>query len=391
MRAPRGVTKIRKERNPPVPKLDRSLLLVLGLLAGLASAVPLYGQTQEESTVISAAQVLNEIMAISTKQIPQAMLANAHGIAIVPNVVKGGFVVGVRYGKGLVVVRDGTGTWRPPMFITLTGGSLGWQAGIQATDLILVFKTQKSVQGLMSGKFTIGADASAAAGPVGRQASAATDAQLGAEILSYSRSRGLFAGIALDGTALQVDAVANQVYYGNSGFTPAGTVLPQNAQLPASAVQLMNLVAQYSGGVAPQEIAQAPGLAVPGSPLPGPANAGAPADLAAVRAELAAQAPQLQALLDDNWKRFLALPTELLSATSQPSPAALTDVIGRYESVLRDPQYQALTQRPEFRTTLELLRRYREFSAIVAGPGPLLPPPPTSPQTGAAPGPMPRY
>jgi len=371
-----------------MPKLDRPLLLVLALLAGLASAAPLYGQAQEESTILSATQVLHEIMAIPGKQIPQSLFANAHGVAIVPNVVKGGFVVGVRYGRGLVVVRDGTGSWRPPMFITLTGGSLGWQAGIQATDLILVFKTQKSVQGLMSGKFTIGADASAAAGPVGRQASAATDAQLGAEILSYSRSRGLFAGIALDGTALQVDAIANQVYYGNSGFTPAGTVLPQNAQLPASAVQLMNLIAQYSGGVAP-EVAQPAGVASPGFAAPG--TAPAPADLAAVRADLAVQAPQLHALLDDNWKRFLALPSELFSATAQPSPAALTDAIGRYESVLRDPQYQALTQRSEFRTTLELLRRYRECSAIVAGPGAFLPPPPTGPQTGAAPGPLPRY
>jgi SH3 domain-containing YSC84-like protein 1 len=330
-------------------------------------------------------------VAISSKQIPQAMLANAHGIAIVPNVVKGGFVVGVRYGKGLVVVRDGTGTWRPPMFITLTGGSLGWQAGIQATDLILVFKTQKSVQGLMSGKFTIGADASAAAGPVGRQASAATDAQLKSEILSYSRSRGLFAGIALDGTALQVDAVANQVYYGNSGFTPAGTVLPENAQLPPSAVQLMNLVAQYSGGTAPQPVAAAPGMAPAGAPVAIPASATAPAppDLAAVQAELARQSQQLHAMLDDTWKRFLALPPEILSGTGQASPAAVTDAISRYETVLRDPQYQTLTQRPEFRGTLELLRRYREASSIISSPGPLLPPPP--PQTGAAPGTLPRY
>jgi lipid-binding SYLF domain-containing protein len=167
-----------------VLNLRQPLGLILVLLAAVAPAISLRAQSQEEVTVTSASQVLNEIMAIPSKQIPQAMLANAHGIAIVPNVVKGGFVVGVRYGKGLVVVRDGTGAWRPPMFITLTGGSLGWQAGIQATDLILVFKTQKSVQGLMSGKFTIGADASAAAGPVGRQASAATDAQLKSEILS---------------------------------------------------------------------------------------------------------------------------------------------------------------------------------------------------------------
>ena len=374
-----------------MPKLDRPFLLVLSLLAGLVAAAPANGQTQEEATVLSAIQVLNEIMTVPASQIPQAMLANAHGIAVVPGVLKGGFVVGIRFGRGLVVVRDGTGAWRPPMFVTLTGGSLGWQAGIQSTDLILVFKTQKSVRGLMSGKFTIGADASAAAGPVGRHASAATDAQLGAEILSYSRSRGLFAGVALDGTALQVDAVANQLYYGSSGFTPAGTVLPQNAQLPPSAIRLMNVVAQYSGGMAPQDIAQAPGSTHPGI-LPS-ASGAAPGtgDLAAVRAELAAQAPRLHALLDENWKRYLALPTELYSTTTQPSPAALTDAISRYESVLRDPQYQALTQRPEFRSTLELLRRYREYSAVVATPRTSLPPPPSSPHGGGNLGPLPRY
>jgi hypothetical protein len=113
--------------------------------------------------------------------------------------------------------------------------------------------------------------------------------------------------------------------------------------------------------------------------------------LTAVRADLAKQAQQLQAMLDETWKRFLSLPPEILSGTGQPSPAALTDAISRYETVLRDPQYQALTQRPEFRSTLELLRRYRECSAMVANPVQLLPPPPSGPQTGTAPGTLPRY
>jgi lipid-binding SYLF domain-containing protein len=320
-------------------------------------------------------------------------LADAQGLAIVPNIVKGGFVVGVRYGKGVVVVRDGTGAWRPPTFVTLTGGSLGWQAGIQASDLILVFKTQKSVQGLMSGKFTIGADAAAAAGPVGRQAAAATDAQLGAEILSYSRSRGLFAGVALDGTAIQIDGGANRAFYGNSGFNPASPTLAANAPLPQSAVRLMNTIAQYTSGAAPAPVAQATGVVPPANMAAGPAPAAAPGapDLGVVRTELAKQSQQLLALLDDNWKRFLALPQEIVTGKGQVSSAALTEAINRYEAVVRDPQYQALTQRPEFRATLELLRKYREFSAIVSGPLPFLPPPPATPQTGAAPGPMPRY
>ncbi len=265
-----------------MPRLRRPFAALFVLLAGLVPAPSLWAQSQQEATVEEAARVLTEIMAIPANQIPQAMLANAQGLAIVPNIVKGGFVVGVRYGKGVVVVRDATGAWRPPTFVTLTGGSLGWQAGIQASDLILVFKTQKSVQGLMNGKFTIGADAAAAAGPVGRQAAAATDAQLCAEILSYSRSRGLFAGVALDGTAIQVDGGANQVFYGNTGFTPAGAALSPNAQLPQSAVRLMNTIAQYTGGrrsksrsagaapqqVAPQQVAQTPGAAQPAPCLP---------------------------------------------------------------------------------------------------------------------------
>ena len=371
-----------------MPRLRRPFATLFVLLAGLVPAPSLWAQSQQEATVEEAARVLTEIMAIPANQIPQALLANAQGLAIVPNIVKGGFVVGVRYGKGVVVVRDATGVWRPPTFVTLTGGSLGWQAGIQASDLILVFKTQKSVQGLMNGKFTIGADASAAAGPVGRQAAAATDAQLRAEILSYSRSRGLFAGVALDGTAIQVDGGANQVFYGNTGFTPAGAALSPNAQLPQSAVRLMNTIVQYTSGAAPQQVAQMPG-AMPA----GPAAAAPPSvpDLGAIQTELAKQSQQLLAMLDDNWKRFLALPQEIVTGKGQVSSATLTDVINRYEAVVRDPQYQALTQRSEFRTTLELLRRYREFSAIVSQPMPFLPPPPTTPQTGAAAGPLPRY
>lgn len=371
----------------------RLFAALLVLLAALVPEISLRAQSQEEATVEAAARVLTEIMAIPAKQIPQALLANAQGLAIVPNIVKGGFVVGVRYGKGVVVIRDAAGTWQPPTFVTLTGGSLGWQAGIQASDLILVFKTQKSVQGLMNGKFTIGADAAAAAGPVGRQASAATDAQLGAEILSYSRSRGLFAGVALDGTAIQVDGGANQMFYRNTGFTPAGPAFASNAQLPQSAVRLMNTIAQYTGGTAPEQVAQTPGAAVPGSLLPGPAPAAAPAvpDLGTIQVELAKQSQQLLAMLDDNWKRFLALPQEIVTGRGPAPAAALTDAVNRYEAVARDPQYQALTQRPEFRATLDLLRRYREFSTVVPRPASFLPPPPALPQTGAAPGPLPRY
>ena len=187
-----------------MPRLRRPFAALFVLLAGLVPAPSLWAQSQQEATVEEAARVLTEIMAIPANEIPQALLANAQGLAIVPNIVKGGFVVGVRYGKGVVVVRDAAGVWQPPTFVTLTGGSLGWQAGIQASDLILVFKTQKSVQGLMNGKFTIGADASVTLLTVGANAQMTT-ATAQQPIIGYVLSnRGLLAGVRMDGTRITV-------------------------------------------------------------------------------------------------------------------------------------------------------------------------------------------
>ena len=207
------------------------LPLCLGLL--LVQPEPLMGQLmglQKEERIISeASEVFNEIMAIPAKRIPRRMLQDAAGVAIIPNVIKGGFVIGARFGTGVVLIRDPKGGWHAPVFIKLTGGNIGWQAGVQSTDVILVFKTQQSVQGLLSGKLTLGADASVAAGPIGRQASAATDGQLAAEIFSYSRSRGLFLGVSLDGSIIQVDTMANAEYY-RSPAPGAPVVVPDAAK-----------------------------------------------------------------------------------------------------------------------------------------------------------------
>ncbi len=194
-----------------------SFLLIPGFV--VAWTAPLAGQVYEGEVVDAARRVLDEIMLIPARRIPESMLAQGEGLVIIPGLLKGGFIVGVRHGRGVALVRESNGAWRGPVFVTLTGGSVGWQAGIQATDLILVLMTRNSVEGLMRGKFTIGADAAAAAGPIGRQATAATDARLKAEIYSYSRSRGVFAGISVDGSALQVDHLANSNYYG--GPTPS--------------------------------------------------------------------------------------------------------------------------------------------------------------------------
>ena len=184
-------------------------LLHLTLLAGcvlLGAAHP--AQADPTETIRQSEQVLAEIMAIPARRIPETLLAEAQGVVIVPNVIKVGFIAGVRRGHGVVMVRDNDGEWSLPQFLTLTGGSVGWQAGIQGTDVVLVFTTKKGVEGLLGGKFTIGADASATAGPVGRNAAAATDATLRSEILSYSRSRGLFLGVAIDGSVLEIDQEA---------------------------------------------------------------------------------------------------------------------------------------------------------------------------------------
>lgn len=180
-----------------------------------------YGET-EVQTVVAAKQALDEFFGISIEAIPPAMLAGAEGIAIFPNMIKGGFILGVNYGKGVLHVRNPDRTWSPPVMATMGGGSLGFQAGVQAADIILVFKTPRSLNGLLNGqKVTLGADASVAAGPVGVQANAGTDARLGAEIYSYARSRGLFLGVSLGGSDISIDNNANSMLYGRFGVTPA--------------------------------------------------------------------------------------------------------------------------------------------------------------------------
>ncbi len=174
---------------------------------------------EENKRAENSIRVLKEIMMAPDSSIPKELLQKAHAIAVIPDVVKAGLVVGGRHGDGLISVKTRDGTWSNPSFIGLTGGSIGFQAGVSSTDVILVFRTQRGVDSIVHGKFTLGADASAAAGPVGRSATASTDAQLHAEIYSYSRARGLFAGASLDGTAITIDNEANQAVYGE-GVTP---------------------------------------------------------------------------------------------------------------------------------------------------------------------------
>jgi lipid-binding SYLF domain-containing protein len=194
-------------------------LLALALVVMSAASLAARAGEEENKLADNSVRVLKEIMMAPDKSIPKDLLQNAQAIAVVPDVIKAGFVVGGRHGNGLISVKTRDGTWSNPSYVSLTGGSVGFQAGVSSTDVVLVFRTQRGVDSIVHGKFTLGADASAAAGPVGRSAQAATDAQLKAEIYSYSRARGLFAGAALDGTAITIDNDANQAVYGD-GVTP---------------------------------------------------------------------------------------------------------------------------------------------------------------------------
>ena len=192
-------------------------LLLLPFLLASASAL---GATKEESRVADATDVVDQLLRIPEQSIPPSLLSRAYGIAVIPNMIKAGFVVGARHGKGVLVVRQPDNSWSNPAFVKFTGGSIGWQAGAQSTDIILVFKTRKGVDGISNGKLTLGADASVAAGPVGRHTEVATDLKFKAEVFSYSRSRGLFAGVALEGAGLTMDRKSNAAFYGSSSITP---------------------------------------------------------------------------------------------------------------------------------------------------------------------------
>lgn len=190
------------------------------LIIALTFAFPAAAATREEERVADAADVLDQLLRIPEKSIPPSLLARAYAVAVVPDVIKAGFVFGARRGKGVIVVRQDDDSWSNPAFISLTGGSVGWQAGVKSTDVVLVFKTRKGISNIENGKLTLGADASIAAGPVGRHAAVATDIQFEAEVMSYSRSRGLFAGVALEGSGVTMDRDANTKFYGSSKMSP---------------------------------------------------------------------------------------------------------------------------------------------------------------------------
>jgi lipid-binding SYLF domain-containing protein len=220
-------------------------------------------ESREEARLQSATRVLKELSQTPDQNVPNWLLERAHAVAVIPQVIKVGLVAGGRRGKGVLVVRKADGRWSSPIFVNLTGGSFGFQFGVQATDVVLVFTSRASIEGIVGGKVTLGADASVAAGPVGRQTSAATDVGLNAQVYSYSRASGLFIGVALDGSALTIDRSSNERYYKHPGLL-ASELLAQDVPIPTASGTEFIAEVEHSGGSAPRS-AQAPESAPPAS------------------------------------------------------------------------------------------------------------------------------
>ncbi len=197
--------------------------------------------------VNDAIEVIEEMMEIPEEGIPEALLSEAYGIAIIPKVIKAAWVVGGRYGKGVLLVRGEDERWGNPSFIRIAGGSIGWQIGVQSADIILVFKRKKSIESITEGKITLGADAAVAAGPVGRRAEVSTDIELQAEIFSYSRSRGLFAGMSIEGAAIQIDEDANADFYDQEYLSVHDILFDgKRIRVPAVAKKLIEILTEYT-------------------------------------------------------------------------------------------------------------------------------------------------
>ena len=216
----------------------------IALALSLCAAAVMYADDTPQERLTDATQVFNDIMATPDKGIPQELLEKANCIVIVPGMKKAAFIVGGKFGRGYAVCRENRGHWGAPAAIRVEGGSFGFQIGASNTDIVMLVMNQKGMRRLMSDKFTIGAEATAAAGPVGRHASANTDAQLSAEILSWSRSKGLFAGVSLDGATLRPDEDANQELYGSKMNNKE--ILTGSTKTPTSAAPLIAALDRYS-------------------------------------------------------------------------------------------------------------------------------------------------
>ena len=253
------------------------------LAASLAlAATAAHAGAREEGKLLTATEVLEEIQGMPDQRLPDLLLSRAYGIAIIPDVTKVGLTpVGGSRGHGVLIIRDKlTSPWSNPSFITLTGVNLGFMIGAQSSDIVLVFTTKSGIEGITGGKMTLGANASVAAGPVGRSGSAGTDLNFDAEIYSYARSRGLFAGAALDGSVISIDKKSNAAFYGKRGVTASEIFSGQSPSPPPAGQRFLERLAQSTRTVArtsPAPQADVPASATGAAPATGATEAAAPA------------------------------------------------------------------------------------------------------------------
>jgi SH3 domain-containing YSC84-like protein 1 len=227
--------------------MKKALLSMIVLLSMCAASFAADEETKASERVEAAAAVLNDIQGAPDKGIPQEVLGSAECVAVVPSLLKGGFIVGAKYGRGLASCRTDKG-WSSPAFFTVTGGSFGLQIGGQAVDLIMLIMNKEGMKHLLSSEFALGADASVAAGPVGRHAEGNTDWKMRAEVLTYSRARGLFAGISLNGAVIKQDKDSTREFYGHMVSFPAS--LKGEVEPPAGANAFLTSLAQWAQAAA---------------------------------------------------------------------------------------------------------------------------------------------
>jgi len=229
--------------------MHRLTVLAISLLI-LATASPAaLANSKTDQRLEDSREVFESFTFLTEQSIPAWLLERSYGVVVIPRVIKGALIIGGRGGRGVMAVRNPDGSWSHPVFVTLAGANIGFQWGVQRTDLVLVLMSPRSVEGIAGGKVTLGADASVAAGPVGRSAAAATDATFKAQVLSYARNEGIFIGISLDGSILSVDDGWNALAYGVADVLPS-QILAGKVAAPPAAQAFTALLNKATSGVA---------------------------------------------------------------------------------------------------------------------------------------------
>lgn len=358
---------------------------MVGTLWLLGIAASGRGQLQPHGpkTVEKATNVLNSFMNMSDQHVPRSILQRARGLIILPAMVKLEVGAHGRRGKGVAVARDEDGHWHPPSFVTMTGGTVDVQGQGKPTDIILVLNTPESVRELYSGRFKVGVDAVAGAGPVGRGTENSADDQEQADMYSYSRSGGSFRGTTIDGAEITMDAAASRNYYQSAAKSPDGEPLLSNAQLPLPAAQFLAALDTYNhaargassnpagSATATNETSSrlntttqnASALATETRVSQQESDQGGDSQvdtLETTRRRLATAAKNLGGLLDESWRQYLSLPQGVFTGEGVATVDSLRRSLRRFETVANEKKYSVLLQRQEFQQAYRMLRRYYE-------------------------------